>query len=145
MLRKIYLKKQFFKVLILNIRVERKKEREQIMSMSCYQLNIFAMQSRINKVNKQLTAISDKRTNVTMQMNQIIQQYQGNYDTDLTATENSKNWSEDPKVILLQNQDNRFDMEQKSIETELNALTQALENLEKAQETCVKNGVAKLA
>lgn len=103
------------------------------------------MQSRINKVNKQLTAISDKRTNVTMQMNQIIKQYQGNYDTDLTATENSKNWSEDPKVILLQNQDNRFDMEQKSIETELNALTQALENLEKAQETCVKNGVAKLA
>ncbi len=115
------------------------------MTMSCYQLNIFAMQSRINKFNRQLTSISDKRTNVTMQMNQIIKQYQGDYDKDVTATENSKNWSEDPKVILLTNQDNKFDMEQKTIETELNALTKALENLEKAQDTCIKNGVAKLA
>ena len=57
-----------------------------------------------------------------MQMNQIIKQYQGDYDKDVTATENSKNWSEDPKVILLTNQDNKFDMEQKTIETELNAL-----------------------
>ena len=123
----------------------RENEREQNMTMSCYQLNIFAMQSRINKFNRQLTSISDKRTNVTMQMNQIIKQYQGDYDKDVTATENSKNWSEDPKVILLTNQDNKFDMEQKTIETELNALTKALENLEKAQETCIKNGVAKLA
>ena len=103
------------------------------------------MQSRINKFNRQLTSISDKRTNVTTQLNKIIQQYQGDYDKDITATANSQTWSEDPKVILLTNQDNKFDMEQKTIETELNALTKALENLEKAQETCIKNGVAKLA
>ena len=53
------------------------------MTMSCYQLNIFAMQSRINKFNRQLTSISDKRTNVTMQMNQIIKQYQGDYEADI--------------------------------------------------------------
>lgn len=103
------------------------------------------MQSRINKYNKQLMDISDRRVLIANSQNQIIQKYQGNFDTDITATANSATWDSDPQVILLSNEDNCLDMEAKSIETQLNALKNNLEQMEKSQENNIKNGVAKLA
>ncbi len=103
------------------------------------------MQSRINKYNKQLMDISDRRALIANSQNQIIKKYQGDYEKDTTGTANSATWDQDPQVILLANQDNCLDMESKSIETQLNALKNNLEQMEKSQQDDIKNGVAKLA
>lgn len=108
------------------------------------------MQQRINKYNKQLLNISDRRSLIAVSQSEILQKYQKSFEANTsedseTVYNTVASWDQDPQVILLTNEDNQLDMEEDSIETQLNALQKELEAMEKAQEKCIKNGVAKLA
>ncbi len=108
------------------------------------------MQQRINKYNKQLLNISDRRSIIAVSQNEILQKYQKSFEANTsedsaTVYNTMASWDQDPQVILLTYEDDQLDLQAGSIETQLNALQKDLEAMEKAQEKCIKNGVAKLA
>ncbi|MCR5261894.1 MAG: hypothetical protein K6C94_08675 [Candidatus Gastranaerophilales bacterium] len=82
------------------------------------------MLSKQSKTNKQLMSISSQREMIACRV------------TNLMA--NDVDSSVDPRVKLLEYQDRQLDMQQKSLETELNALSANLENLQKLKEENLK-------
>ena len=100
------------------------------MGISCFQLNIFAMTSQKSKIEKQMMSINDERDIVTAQLGKAYKK---------------EDWYKDANVKLLQSQDDRLDQELGQLETQLKAIQNNLESLEKQKENNIKNGVAKLA
>lgn len=94
------------------------------MGISCVELSILSMTKKQINANRQLTSISSRREIIACRL------------TNLMA--NNVDSSVDPRVKLLEYQDNQLDMEQKSLETDLNAITSKLEALDKLKEENLK-------
>ena len=94
------------------------------MGISCVQLNILSLVSKQSKTNKQLMSISSQRESIACRLTSLIA--------------NGVDSAVDPQVKLLQYQDNQLDMQQKTLETDLNAITNNLENLDKLKEENLK-------
>ena len=170
MLQKIYTKRQFFIREILYIGVERLKIGERKMGYGLFTARKTSLQSNINSLNSKLMQLQNKKTSLTNQIaneqnmynmqsaynqqqytsvfsnslqigmdySQAMVNYQNSMaQNTLSSTQNNF------KVNSLKNEDNALDSQISQIQTQLNAQSQELENVKKAEESGIKNSTVK--
>lgn len=128
-----------------------------------------ALTSRVNQLNAQLMSISQQQMNLANQISakqqannlrtstanaNALSVFQnavsGNYDEatfnqaqlayNSTVAQNTvASTMSDAEIQLLNDQDNALDMQRETLETQLNAASQELESVKKAEEQAIKN------
>ena len=111
-------------------------EKNKLTNQIANQQNIYNLQSA--NYQSQLASVFSSNIASGMSQTEALMNYQSALaQNSLTSTQNNMN------ISALQSQDQAFDTQISQLQTQLNAQSQELENVKKAEESAIKNSTVK--